>query len=356
MTAPAPEPAGASRGLIRRPARTRRRRDERGGAVSLWVVLMVPVSAFAAVVAMAGPQRLAAESSVQEAAEDLAVFAVVWRDGQQTVEGVMPAFPPDCMARTPAQEAEFTALQARIDALNPTDPNLPALILQLDIDLDALFGEFWLPPPGVATTINELQDKLDDFYGSLDTWEQACRPLAEALLRDLGYLGMDMGSLRGFYSDSLGEVCSDRQYTTEAACTGAGETWAGPGVCSDPAHTTPAACTGATPPGTWLHVPCWISQLPGGQAMVVRDAVHVALVARWQDAGWAAAQVWPNGLPMAAESIGRLSQRDLAPPADQCVDQLDVLDSQGRPVWAGNDPAPDSRQLAESVPRRLVAG
>ena len=336
------------------------RGDERGGAVSLWVVLMVPVSAFAAVVAMAGPQRLAAESSVQEATEDLAVFTVAWRDGQQAPEGLLPAFPPDCVARTPAQEAEFAALLARIDALariealNPNDPTLPGLILQLDMDLDALLGQFWLPPPGAATTIDELRDKRGDFYDSLDEWEQACEPLAEALLRDLGYLGMDMGSLRGFYSDSLGEVCSDRQYTTEAACIGAGETWAGPGVCSDPGHATETACTGAGE--RWLHVPCWISQIPGGQAMVVRDAVHVALAARWQDAGWAAAQVWPQGLPMAAESVGRLSQRDLAPPADQCVEQLEVLDSYGRPVWAGNNPAPDSRQLAESVPRRPLAG
>ena len=295
-------------------------------------MLMVPVSAFAAVVAMAGPQRLAAESSVQEATEDLAVFAVAWRDGQQAQAGVLPAFPPDCAARTPAQEAEFDRLEDGIGALNPGDP-----FATLDNDLDALIGQFWLPRPPPAYSIDELRDKRNRFDGILDDWEQACRQLAEALLRDLGYLGMDMGSLRGFYSDSLEPV---------------------PGVCSDPTHTTAAACAAATPPGRWLDVPCWISQIPGGQAMVVRDAVHVALAARWQEAGWAAAQVWPEGLPMAAESVGRLSQRDLAPPADQCVDQFDVLDSQGRPVWADFDPAdpPDARQLAESVPRRALAG
>lgn len=324
--------------------------------MSLWVVLMVPVSAFAAVVAMAGPQRLAAESSVQEATEDLAVFTVAWRDGQQAQAGVLPAFPPDCMARTPAQEGEFDRLGTEIGGLNPTDPNLAREIARLDTDLDTLFQNFWLPLPGAATTIDELEGKRNNFDGSLGDWEQACRELAEALLRDLGYLGMDMGSLRGFYSDSLDGVCSDRQYTTEAACTGAGETWAEPEVCSNPAYTTELSCTGAGE--RWLHVPCWISQIPGGQAMVVRDAVHVALAARWQEAGWAAAQVWPEGLPMAAESVGRLSQRDLAPPADQCVDQFDVLDSQGRPVWADFDPAdpPDARQLAESVPRRALAG
>lgn len=315
-TEPAGEPASSRRAP---PGERPRRRDERGGAVSLWVVLMVPVSAFAAVVAMAGPQRLAAESSVQEATDDLAVFAVAWRDGQQTQQGLLPAFPPDCVARTPVQETEFAALQGLIALLSPTDPNLAALITQYDTRLDLLLMQFWLPLPAVPpVTIDELRDKRDDFHGSLDAWERACESLAEAVVRDLGYLGMDVGSLRGFYSDSL--------------------------------ETSGLAAAAGT------EVPCWTSQPPAGQAMVVRDAVHVALAARWQDAGWAAAQVWPDGLPMAAESVGRLSQRDPVPPADQCDDQFDVLDSFGRPVWAGNNPAPDSRQLAESVPRRPLAG
>ena len=315
-------------------------------------MLMVPVSAFAAVVAMAGPQRLAAESSVQEAAEDLAVFTVAWRDGQRAQAGVLPAFPLDCMARTPTQEAEFGRLETAIGALNPGDP-----FAALDNDLDLLLAQFWLPQPPAAATIDELATKRDNYDDSLDDWEQACRQLAEALLRDLGYLGMDMGSLRGFYSDSLDGACSDRRYTTEADCIGATPpgTWSDPAVCSDPAYTTEPSCTGAGE--RWLHVPCWTTEpQPPLGAMVVRDAVHVALAARWQDAGWAAAQVWPDGLPMAAESVGRLSQRDAAPPLDECGDQLDALDSYGRPVWAGNDPAPDSRQLAESVPRRPLAG
>ena len=91
--------------------------------------------------------------------------------------------------------------------------------------------------------------------------------------------------------------------------------------------------------------------------MVVRDAVHVALAADWQDAGWAAAQVWPDGLPMAAESMGRLSRRDAAAAtAPVCVEQLVVLDSQGRPVWAGTHPEPESRKLAQSVGRTPLSG
>ena len=158
----------------------------------------------------------------------------------------------------------------------------------------------------------------------LEEWEDACEALSKALLRDLGYLGVDMGSLRGFYSDSLTESamtgrCSDTQHTTNTACTGASKTWT---------------------PDQGFALPCRTSE-ESTDAVVVRDAVHVALAANWQDAGWAAAQVWPDGLPMAAESIGRLSQRDRAATAPVCGKQLVLLDTQGRPVWAGLDPAPD---------------
>ena len=105
------------------------RGDERGGAISLWVVLMVPVSAFAAVVAMAGPQRLAAESSMQDAADDLADFAVAWRDGHDTPTGELRAFPPDCAARTDQENIDLAALEGNIVALvalfDPTDPASP---------------------------------------------------------------------------------------------------------------------------------------------------------------------------------------------------------------------------------------
>ena len=86
------------------------RADESGGALSLWVVLMVPVSAFAAVVAMAGPQRLAAESSVDDAADDLAALAVVWRDGHSNPSGAVPAFPPECSIDHPQWIEELRLL------------------------------------------------------------------------------------------------------------------------------------------------------------------------------------------------------------------------------------------------------
>ena len=73
-----------------------RRDDQTGGAISLWVVLMTPIAAFAAVVAMAGPQRLAAESSIDETAADLAAFSVALRDGRDAKTGELEGFLPDC--------------------------------------------------------------------------------------------------------------------------------------------------------------------------------------------------------------------------------------------------------------------
>ena len=90
-----------------------RHRDERGGAISLWVLLMVPVSAFAAVAAMAGPQRLAAESTMQETADDLAAFAVAWRDGQATPSGPLPAFFPDCELLADTERTDLEDLRDR---------------------------------------------------------------------------------------------------------------------------------------------------------------------------------------------------------------------------------------------------
>ena len=348
---PAPVSDRRAAGSTRRRVRARaapRRSDECGGAISLWVVLMVPVSAFAAVVAMAGPQRLAAESSVQDAADDLADFAVVWRDGHKTPTGELPAFPPECAARSEQQAADLDWLSDSIAALvalaaqDPTDPGIDPQLATLNGLLNDQLTLFGMGQPLFpAADPAELQERFEALVSRLGEWEAACRALFEALVRDLGYLGVDMGSLRGFYSDSLTESpmtgsCSDSQHTTQAACTGASQTW------------TPAPNSA---------VPCVTSeQTPDRDAMVVRDAVHVALAANWQDAGWAAAQVWPDGLPMAAESMGRLSKRAPAATAPNCNQQLVVLDNQGRPVWAGTGPAPESRKLAQSVGRTPLSG
>lgn len=311
--------------------------DQRGGAVSLWVVLMVPVSAFAAVVAMAGPQRLAAESSVQEAADDLAMFTVAWRDGAQDSKGSLVAFPPECAARTAEQQVEMNDLNGKIAVLDPNAGAFASDLQMLSRDLDVRAANFPQQPSwgADATTKEELRDRFDEFEELLGKWHEMCEYLFEALLRDLGNLGVDMGSLRGSYSDSLKDsgTCSDTTYTSESTCTDAG--------------------------GTWFKLPCLVAvgrSAPRAD-VVVSDAAHVALAADWQDAGWAAAQVWPDGLPMAAESIGRLSKYDLGDKSSlpRCSRLLVVLDSQGRPVWASEPNAP-SRQMAQSVPRSVLAG
>ena len=338
---PAPVSDRRAAGSTRRRVRARaapRRSDERGGAISLWVVLMVPVSAFAAVVAMAGPQRLAAESSVQDAADDLADFAVVWRDGHKTPTGELPAFPPECAARSEQQAADLDALSDSIAALvalaaqDPTDSGIATELARLDGLLDAQHTRFGMQLPLFpATDPSALERRFDELVSRLDEWEGVCDALFEALVRDLGYLGVDMGSLRGFYSDSL----------TESAMM--------MGTCFDPAHTTEAACNGAGE--QWFDGLCRTSE-----QTVVWDAVHVALAADWQHAGWAAAQVWPDGLPMAAESVGRVSQRDDSFSDRDCGQELVLLDEQGRPVWAGTDQTPKSRKLVQSVGRTPLSG
>lgn len=150
---------------------------------------MVPVSAFAAVVAMAVPQRSAAESSMEEAAADLAEMAAAWRDAQG----------------------------------------------HDDAPLDAFFGNC----ASMALTVADQDaDVPDDFAGKL---RDLCDALSGALLRDLGGHGFDPGTLRGFYSGSYataagmpvgwGLPCStgNRTMVTNAVHVGVVAHWNGPG-------------------------------------------------------------------------------------------------------------------------------
>lgn len=310
----------------RRGSAPARGRDQCGGAISLWVVLMVPVSAFAAVVAMAGPQRVAAESSMQDAADDLAMLAVAWRDGQGpeadvgAPAGPLHAFPPECAARTVRQQNDLDDLKRRIEALDPSDPPPSQTVTdigELDKDLwgpstnpdwgpTGLLGQLGLPAPAGRPASNraELLYEFTAAGNQLDQWDDACTLLFESLLRDLGNLGVDTFSLRGFYSDSLPESL-----------------------------------------GSLRGPPCRASD-----GTVAQDAVHVALSAHWRQAGWAAAQVWPQGTHVAAESIGRLSRHDTANSGIQhCSDgALTIIDESGRPKLEPSDP---SREITRSVPR-----
>ena len=286
------------------PDRRRGRADESGGAVSLWVVLMVPVSAFAAVVAMAGPQRIAAESSMDEAADDLATMAVAWRDGHARPDGPLPAFPPECEARTSQQTAALADLKARIDLLVPSQPDYATQLGVLDSELRGWFQDFRMTPPADAVDQAELVTGFDRLRLRLNEWDEACTTLFHWIVADLGNLGVDMNSLQGFYSDSL---------------TAAPE------------------------------LPCKISE-----KVEVRDAVHVALAADWQYAGWAAAQVWPDGTRVGAESIGRKRRSVSASTlTEKCEKNLELFDSEGRALVLGN-PDPASRRLSQSVPGRTA--
>ena len=201
------------------------RRDQTGGAISLWVVLMVPVAAFAAVVAMAGPQRMAAESSMEEAAGDLATLAVVMRDGLGDSEGELEGFLPDC-------------------------PQIPIPNAVVD--------------PIERARYKTQQDELKAVCGLLlgnDSDGEAY------LRRDLGYLGINTNSWEGFYSDSA------------------------------------------------IPDPCEISA-----NKETRDAVYVALAADWEDASWAAAQAWPNGVRLGDELVARLNQKSTTTGLTRCDD------------------------------------
>lgn len=180
-----------------------RRLDQSGGAISLWVVLMVPVAAFAAVAAMAGPQRMAAESSLEETTYDLATMAVTLRDGTDNPKGEIKGFLPDCSE-------------------DPENPGLQE-VCQLLLGNDAHGGY---------------------------------------LHRDLGYLGIDTAFWEGFYSDSVKEDA------------------------------------------------CLISEDPEEENLKLEttSAVYVAVAADWESAGWAAAQVWPDGVRLGAEQVARLNR------------------------------------------------
>lgn len=183
---------------------------------------MTPVAAFAAVVAMAGPQRLAAESSMEETAGDLAAFSVALRDGRDVSVGEIEGFLPDC------EKLPSTA-PAGLDQTRWTNQ------------------------------ANDLQEVCELLLGNAagtdgGYWHQ-----------DLGYWGVDANSWEGFYSDTI-----------------------------KPSPT------------------CVISA-----NLETRNAVYAALAADWQHAGWAAAQVWPDGVRLGSEQVARLNNKHTppAPPA-----------------------------------------
>lgn len=143
----------ASRGL-------RGSSGERGGAVALWVVLMVPLTVLAALIAMSVPLRLKAETSMRSATEDLAAL--------------LNNHVQNCNARP-------------TDSGTPTDPDC------LEVSLTSLCDEE-------------------------DTNMRLCRAI-DLVMRDLGTAGVDVDSLRGFYVHDVNNkadtaLARDRQDVT----------------------------------------------------------------------------------------------------------------------------------------------
>lgn len=237
--------------------RTRRSLDETGGAVTLLVVLMVPVVVLAAVVAAAAPRRLAAESAVDAAADNLASLAVVWRDAQARAHADLGWFFPDCApSRAETPDDELAALESEL--------------------------------------------------------RPACEALTESLLAGLSARGFDGNTLTGFYSS---------------------------------AYTAATNSHGDHP----VSLPCHA----GGRTLVT-DAVHLGLAADWATADWAASQVWPRGLRIAAETVGttRVTAAGAEAIADPACGSLLALE----PLHAHPRGGAAARQLAESLPTRTAFG
>lgn len=246
------------------------RADEAGGAVSLMVVLMVPVSVFAAVTAMALPQRLAAESSIQEATADIAELAAAWRDIQGCDDEPLEAFFGNCHNTDPQADCGRPRETADGDAASALSEDLAA-------------------------------EKL----------RPLCDALSNAVLRDLYGHGFDPGTLHGFYSGSYRTASGPPRYAS-----------------TDDVCLSQSSC---------IKRP-WALPCNTGNLTKVTEAVHVGVAAHWNGPGWAAAQALPSGVPMGAESVGRV--RRLVPEGEGLTELEDKL--------------PQCGTLLNLVPQRLM--
>ena len=278
-----------------------RRRGDSGGAIGLWVLLMVPVAAFAAVVAMAGPRRLAAESSMEDMAGDLATFAAAQRHAGGVTEGPVPVFPPNCLAAL-----RFEIAQVRAEIADHESR------LQL-VEDGIVFGN----PKFIETQsgflllrqleLAELNTKLETTRG----WNDACKLMAELMEEDLTEMGFEVHSLRGYYTDGL---------STEPVRAGGGQ----------------------------VQLPCL---LPSGA--MVAEAVQVALAADWNRAGWAGQQVWPSGRTMSAEAVSRILGSPFAL-EEECDGAVTALDESGDPVWLSQGNSAPIRKLVRRSGRTAI--
>ena len=246
------------------------RREESGGAMSMWVLLMVPVAALAATMAMAGPQRLAAEVSMEDMAQDLAALVVAQRVTEQHPKGPLPVFPPTCSGalaiHTESLDDQVSVLTEQIDSGNL----VPNQLVKRKNTRDLLRME--------QEISHEHHDRFND-------WEQLCQMMSEFLADDLTRSGFEASSLRVSYTDALSSGQSS----------------------SDPGDGSQPVGDGSQP------VLCRLSP-----RVEVRDAVFLVLAADWNHAGWAAAQTWPGGISIGVESSASATQAVAASSAPDC--------------------------------------
>ncbi len=176
----------------------RPRSDERGGAVSLMVILMIPAFALAAVAAAAVPQRLAAQAALDDSAAHLAAMAAHWRDAQNRPHGPVDWYYPDCTthpANTPTPPADPAAEPDPTSAGTPSQPAdtpaaEPALAALCETATRSLLAGFG--------TVGIDADRLAGYHtGSLATAAAAddpapvpCRISAHTVAADAVHLGV----------------------------------------------------------------------------------------------------------------------------------------------------------------------
>lgn len=245
-----------------------RRRDERGGAVSLLVILTVPALALAAVTAAAAPQRLAAQAALDDTATQLAAMAAHWRQAQNRPHGPLDWYYPECaphpanaQASRPgvtADEAE-TARSVRdgpTDSPGPTDPDRPP----------------------------ESQPEL----------RELCEAAARSLLAGLGAAGIDADQLAGYHTSSLAAADAPDHLTSALPCRSSART-----VTADAVHLAATApwATRSWAPGRVWH---------GGVTLHADATARITRAAAADGAGH-----YPDCGPLAGERIRQLA--DLSP-------------------------------------------
>ena len=94
--------------------------------------------------------------------------------------------------------------------------------------------------------------------------------------------------------------------------------------------------------------------------LAVVDAVHLGIAADWNSAGWAVAQVWPDGVSVGTQAIGRVTANSLFD-VDYCAGMLNAYDdarvfaSSEQPAGSASPPTMTPRELVSQVGRSSVS-